>query len=312
MRNLWTNDEVEILSNYYATHGVTYCANILNRNNNSVSRKANRVGLKVNEEVSDMLKKEGISNSNRPDKKDRLGEKFKTYQGYEVEVVEYLSSTNCTVKFNDKRNTIRKNVAVKELKSGSVKNYYHPEVLGVGYIGVGNYTARVDGKMTKCYNTWFNMLSRCYQSTNNRNATYCNVEVCEEWHNFQNFAQWFYNTCKDNSWHLDKDILCPTCKIYSPETCCFVPNEVNCIFKKNNESTYDLPKGVYPKDGKYESAISKFNKQHYIGLYKTIEEAHSAYKKAKKEHFIEISENWRNILPDSVCDAIRDFDISLL
>ena len=244
--------------------------------------------------------------------KNRVGEKYVTYQGYEIEIIEYFNATNCTIQFNDSRSSIRKKVAMKEITSGSVKNNYHPEVLGVGYIGVGNYTARVNGKMTKCYNTWFNMLSRCYQSTNDRNATYCNVEVCEEWKCFQNFAEWFYNNCKNDSWYLDKDILCPTCKIYSPDTCCFIPNQVNVIFKKNNQSISDLPRGVYPKDGKYESNISKFGKQHYLGFYGTVEEAHSVYNKAKKEYLEEVSVKWRGILNDNICEAIKNFDISLL
>jgi hypothetical protein len=156
------------------------------------------------------------------------------------------------------------------------------------------------------------MLSRCYQSTNNRNYSYCDVEVCEEWHNFQNFAEWFYDNFKNNGWFLDKDILCPTCKIYSPETCCFVPNEVNVLFSKNNISTYNLPRGVYPKDGKYESAISKFGKQYYLGFFNTIEEAQHTYNTAKKEYIQEVSDKWRGILADNICNAIRDFDISLL
>ena len=244
--------------------------------------------------------------------KNRVGEKFKTYQGYEIEIIEYFGSQNCTIKFNDERGTIRYKIAVKEIQSGSVKNYYYPEVLGVGYIGEGEYTARVDGKMTKCYNMWFNMLSRCYQSTNNRNSTYYDIEVCEEWKCFQNFAKWFYANYKNNNWHLDKDIICPDCKIYSPETCCFVPNEINVLFSKNNKSTYGLPKGVYPKDNKYQSSINKFGKIIYLGFYETIEEAHNVYNKAKKDYLIEVSEKWKGTLSDNVCDAIKNFDISLL
>jgi hypothetical protein len=246
---------------------------------------------------------------------DRKSEKFKTYQGYEVEIIEYFNASNCTIIFNDIKKTIRKNVAIKELKSGSVKNYYHPEVLGIGYMGEGDYSARVDKKMTKCYRTWFNMLSRCYKDTNNRRTSYKGVSVCEEWHNFQNFAVWFYSNFNPETmqgWHIDKDILCLDCKVYSPETCCFLPNEINVIFKKNNESTHNLPKGVYPKDGKFQASISKFGKQCYLGFFDTIEEAHDVYNKAKKDYLEEVSIKWRGVLSDTICDAIRNFDISLL
>jgi hypothetical protein len=54
--------------------------------------------------------------------------------------------------------------------------------------------------------------------------------VCNEWHNFQNFAEWFCKNYCDASmdkWQLDKDIIVPGNRVYSPETCCFVPNAVN-------------------------------------------------------------------------------------
>lgn len=312
MKKSWSELEVSLLIEYYSQYGINYCAKILNRSFNSVSRKAQKIGLRVDKDVCTTLKKEGILKSDKVRKKERIGEKFKTYQGYEAEIIEYFGAQDSTVLFNDERKTVRRNVAVKELKSGSLKNYYHPEVLGIGFIGVGNYSARVEGKMTKCYNTWFNMLSRCYQNINNRNEAYKEVFVCEGWHNFQNFAEWFYENYKDNDWYLDKDILCPTCKIYSPETCILVPNEVNVLFSKNNKSTLNLPRGVYPKDGKYQSAISKFGKQYYLGFFDTIEEAHDVYNKAKKEYLEEVSIKWRGILSDTICDAIRDFDISLL
>lgn len=247
--------------------------------------------------------------------KNRIGEKYTTYQNYEVEIIEYFGARNCTIRFNDERGTTRKNVAIKELKSGSVKNLFHRDVIGVGYIGEGEFTARVNGEMTKCYNTWVNMLSRCYNVDNNRNDSYSDVNVCEDWLCFQNFAKWFYSEYDPiimKNWHLDKDLLCYTCREYSANNCCLIPNKLNVLFKDSNQSTTDLPRGVYPKDGKYQSSINKFGKQCYIGFYETIEETHYAYLKAKKEYFLEISEIWRGILQDKICNAIRDFDVKLL
>ena len=67
--------------------------------------------------------------------------------------------------------------------------------------------------------------------------SYKGVEVCEEWYNFQNFAEWcetqkFLNAkdVKGKSYQLDKDILVKGNKIYSPDTCCFVPPEINSLF----------------------------------------------------------------------------------
>jgi hypothetical protein len=44
---------------------------------------------------------------------------------------------------------------------------------------------------------------------------------------------------------LDKDILYKGNKIYSPDTCVFVPQEINALFVKNDANRGDLPIGVF-------------------------------------------------------------------
>ena len=246
---------------------------------------------------------------------DRTGETSVSNQGYTMTIVEYRGALDMTITFNDNRGTIKKGVAYKEFKNGGIKNPYHKEVIGVGYMGEGVYTARVNGKMSKCYRSWFNMFNRCYNPDNNRFKTYQGNTVDEHWHNYQNFAEWFYNHYDPKTmkgWHLDKDLLSPGNKIYSPDTCVLIPNELNAIFKGNNESLLGCPRGVNLKDGKYQSSISKNNKSHCLGFFETKEEAHSVYMIAKKKHLEEVSEKWRGILSDKICDAIKNYDISLL
>lgn len=244
---------------------------------------------------------------------DRTGHKNISNEGYEMEIISYRSSSDMTIRFNDERNTIKSQVAYKEFKNGSVKNPFHKRILGRGYFGEGEYTARVDGKMTKCYNNWFNMFNRCYGEKTT--VAYSKVEVDEKWNNYQVFARWFYqnydlNTMKD--WDLDKDLLSGNNKIYSEQTCVFLPKELNGLLTTNISSSTGYPKGVYPKDGKFESAIQKHGKQVYLGFFNTPQEAHEVYMKAKKEYLTEVSDKWRGILSDRVCDAIENYDIALL
>ena len=63
--------------------------------------------------------------------KDRIGEKYTTNEGYEVEILEYFKWDNCTIRF--KNGTIVKNVQYSNIKTGKIKNPYHPSVYGVGY-----------------------------------------------------------------------------------------------------------------------------------------------------------------------------------
>lgn len=95
----------------------------------------------------------------------------------------------------------------------------------------------------KAYIVWGSMLTRCYKD--NANLTYNDVTVCLEWHNFQNFAQWYEQNCEYHmqEWELDKDIICKDCKEYSPENCTFVPHEINCLFRQSPKR--ELPTGIY-------------------------------------------------------------------
>jgi len=90
------------------------------------------------------------------------------------------------------------------------------------------------------YRVWGDMISRCYSDEYKRKHknSYQFVTVCEEWFNFQNFYIWF----KDNyinGYQLDKDLLCPinSEKIYSPNTCLFLPKKLNVFlaFVKLNQ-----------------------------------------------------------------------------
>ena len=77
------------------------------------------------------------------------------------------------------------------------------------------------------------MLRRCYAKDSEEWLNYgaTGVKVCKDWHNFQNFADWFYkNNYTSRKLSLDKDIKYPygfTGKLYCPEYCCLVSMKLN-------------------------------------------------------------------------------------
>ena len=86
----------------------------------------------------------------------------------------------------------------------------------------------------KCpaYVCWENMLARCYDlKVQEKHPTYKGCTVCPEWHLFSNFRNWYF-TNYVSEWELDKDLLIDGNKIYSPETCRFVPKDLN-VFLTN-------------------------------------------------------------------------------
>lgn len=118
---------------------------------------------------------------------------------------------------------------------------------------------------------------------------YGNVSICDEWYKFSNFYHWMESTEYNEGWHLDKDIMGRN--IYSPDTCLFVPQEVNQLFR-NVKTKYNT--GVV-KNGNGYQAQGCFNKQLYkFGTYPTIEEAHYAYVVSRKQYIGQLAMKYSN------------------
>lgn len=232
-----------------------------------------------------------------------LGKIFKTKNSGDIVIIEYNSSKDVKIQFED--NTTMK-VNIEVVRSGYVRNVFRKTIYGVGYFGVGKYNSK---NSRVCYHKWAAMLERCYnEEYQKEKLTYIGCTVCEEWHNFQNFAEWFehnYDHTTMKMWHLDKDILLIGNKIYSPTTCCFVPNEVNQIFsfKRTSKNT-----GVYQKNNKYYPHVSKKgggNK--YLGTFLTLDSAIIKYKEEKIKIVHEIAEKWKGKIDNRVYEKLINY-----
>lgn len=136
------------------------------------------------------------------------------------------------------------------------------------------------------YRTWKNMLMRVYSvSYQTRRPTYIGTTVCDEWHSFMNFRSWM----EHQDWQglqLDKDILFPNNKHYSPKTCVFVTRSLNQLFVDCGAARGKYPTGVSwnKKRQRFVSEISLNTKRTHLGYYDTAKDAHKAYLLAKIEH----------------------------
>ena len=239
----------------------------------------------------------------------RLGEKFITYEGYEIEIVQYFNAKNCTIKFND--NTIRYNIQYDKIKKGKVKNFNHKSILKIGYIGNGVYNSKNNYNI---YKTWKRMFDRCHNlKIQSKNITYIGCYVDECWYNFQNFAKWYEENWKIymEIWALDKDILVKGNKVYSPETCCLVPREINNLFPKANSIRGHYPIGVSKNKNKFRVFCCLNNKQVNIGTFKTPELAFQAYKTAKEAYIKEVADEWKNQIAENVYQAMYNYNVEI-
>jgi hypothetical protein len=250
-----------------------------------------------------------------PNFRDKTGEKHITSQGYKIEIIECNNSHDCTVKFED--DFIINNLHYSNIKKGNIKNPYHPSVHGIGYLGEGVYKAHIGKTATKCYLKWNRMLQRCYDKKyQEKKPTYKEVSVCEEWHNFQNFAKWYednYNPETMQGWHLDKDILVKRNKVYSPETCCFVPQEINALFLKSQNKRGTSPVGVFNtvRNNKYTIGITLPNGSKSTKSYDTAELAFEAYKNTKENYIKEVADKWKDQIDLRVYQAMYNYKVEI-
>lgn len=215
--------------------------------------------------------------------------------GYgKFEVVKYKSCHDVTVRFIE--TGFKTSCRSGNIKVGNVKDRLSPKVYGVGFVGVGGYKSDINRVRTKSYEAWVNMLARCYsESYKQKYPTYKGCTVCEEWHNFQNFAEWFYENYPkdDHKYHLDKDLKVIGNKIYSSRTCMFVPPLVNLFTTDRGIARGRYMVGVsFSKiSGNFQSQCKNplTGKQLSIGYFDTELEAHLAWRKRKSELAYELA-----------------------
>lgn len=220
-----------------------------------------------------------------------VGKIYPTNEGGRVKIIERISKTKVRIQHLDDHGytTVMNRDGVL---AGGVKNPFRPRRHG-GYIGVGKFLCS-----HRAYNVWSKMLERC---GNHKHYKDCSVDP--RWHNYQTFAQWYSGQVVLEGWQIDKDILSPGNKVYSPETCCIVPQPLNSFFTANRSNVGELPLGVTRHFNKFQSRARLGGKSTFLGSFSTPEEAHQAYIKARKDYRDRLVASYRGVLPDYICGA---------
>lgn len=250
----------------------------------------------------------------------RLNQENINNQGCLMKIIEYRDCENILVEFQDSYKA-KVNASYKNFVYGCIKNPYFPNVFGVGMIGMKCPTYK-DGKQIKEYRAWKNILERCYdKKLKEKYETYENVICCDEWLNYENFYKWLHSQenfdkwLNSDKWAIDKDILVKGNKVYSPDTCCLVPNGINTLFTKSNSTRGNLPIGVYISGKKFASACGNpiTNKREYLGTHQTPMDAFLAYKHRKEEvirHVAEIEYSKNNITKECY-EAMMGYEVEI-
>ena len=185
---------------------------------------------------------------------------------------------------------------------------------GVAYNTRGRHKAFSEGKKTKAYITWWHMIRRCYcPKVQSKNQTYIGCSVADEWHDYQNFADWYYSQ-KDYGlgYELDKDVLFKGNKMYSPQNCTLLPQPLNALLNNRGSARGKYPQGVvlHKSSGRIMSTFTTNGKTTYLGLFDCPNEAYQVYKIAKEAYVKEKALEWKDRIAENVFQALMDWQLA--
>lgn len=232
---------------------------------------------------------------------------FSTNNSGNCVVVNYTNYDDVTVKFVETGYETK--TRMDNLKLGKVKDYLHPSIYGKGILGEG---FKQSESQSYSFQLWKNMLKRCYSEVSfKKSPSYEQCLTSETFNDYQQFKTWcnsqlgFGNT----GWELDKDILVKGNKIYSEDTCCFVPKEINLLLVKHDKGRGDYLLGVdYHKNRKQFRARCS---DKHLGWFNTEIEAFQAYKEAKEEYIKEVANKWKDQIDPRVYNALMKYEVEI-
>lgn len=211
---------------------------------------------------------------------------------------------------------------------GMFKQEASEHLRGRGCPKCGNETVSIKQRKNKIYNIavfdtnaedkniqkiWRRMLDRCYSPHYQKyNSSYIGCSVCDEWLLFSNFQKWVLSPLSGykKDYHLDKDILVKGNRIYSPETCCFVPRELNEMFTHTNNS---LRKGYSITKNRF--YVRVYFRGKYIGgkLFDNIEDAIAFYQNNKMQNIRTIADEYfrEHKITEKVYNALMNYEVEI-
>ena len=237
----------------------------------------------------------------------RIGETNITNEGCLIKIIDcnVRNEYYITIEFQDEYH-YTKNTTYSIFKDGRIKNPYHKSICGKGFFGETN----IDKKSLLC---WKRMIERCYsENFIIKNQTYKDCSVCDNWLCYANFKKWYdenYYEIDGENIALDKDILVKGNRVYSPETCIFVPQRINNLFVKSNKIRGNLPIGVTfcKRDKVFKSAcIGSSSKS-----FKDVHQAFLYYKQAKEKYIKQVANEYKDKIPQKLYDAMYKYEVEI-
>lgn len=201
------------------------------------------------------------------------------------------------------------------VRKNQVKDYMIPTVHGVGYYGAPTVNDCDDTKKTVT-KLWLGMMTRCYdQNYSAAFPAYANCSVIEDWHNLQNFKAWVVDQISQGfyqeGWELDKDLLTQGSKLYSPETCVFLPGRLNQLQQVKKKSQYNYLPGVNfdKQKNKFKAEVNFNGKRYYLPRSESELECFLSYKHLKEQLVQNDAENWKGKIQPRAYECLKNYSL---
>lgn len=185
-------------------------------------------------------------------------------------------------------------------------------------VGINDKTrpCEIAGKKEKEYNIWVNMLLRCYsKKIHDKKETYIECNISE---NFKSYS-YFYDWCQNqvgfdfDNFHIDKDLLVKGNKLYSEDTCIFLPFDINQFLPK-----HELKRGPYPigvtfdkSSGRFRSSVNFDKKKINLGFFDDPYFAYLQYKEEKEKFAKILASRYKGVIDERAYSALMNYTIDI-
>lgn len=229
-------------------------------------------------------------------------------------IIEYKNAREVTVEFED---GYTRKCSSNSLRIGSVKNPNFPTIFGVGYLGEGKFSDAKGFSESYTYKLWRHVLGRVFRKE--YEAHYSDCDIDELWLCYNNFAEWCHNQKgfssfddKGERFQLDKDFKLKGNRLYSPETCIFLPREINQSIVSRRNYRGKNPLGVVKsKSGSFHSNVLVNGVREFGKAFTDAELAFQEYKHKKESNIRRLADKYRAELGEDNYKILLNYEVSI-
>ena len=187
-------------------------------------------------------------------------------------------------------------------------------------INENDCVSHIKRKAVKEYELWARMLERCTKEFWVKSPTYTGTTCSDNFKSYTFFYRWCqkqvgFGNKDDNGryWQLDKDLLGGDIKMYSEDTCVFVPARLNSLLIRRKVNTSKYATGVIKKSkDKTFTALYNDNEgtQVSVGGFLSEQDAFNYYKICKEAVIKSSAKQYKGLIDERVYNKLMNYEVT--